>query len=213
MSALQTTCGQTNRRPPEVASNPVLETERLILRAPSLDDAKAVAALANNRKIAEMTLLIPHPYRVEDAVRWITTLPGESRHWKFGIFTGEDGFVGACGFTERDEGMTIGYWVGEPFWGRGYATEAARAVIDHIFSTTALDGIAANCRVSNVGSRRVLEKCGFQWAGAALSRIRSLSASTPVDQFRLERRTWASLRAWGRSSLPRVATDSRNGRP
>jgi RimJ/RimL family protein N-acetyltransferase len=205
MSALQMTCGPS----PEVSGAPALETERLILRAPSLDDAKAVAALANNRKIAEMTLLIPHPYGVEDAVQWIASMPSETRHWKFGVFTEQDGFVGACGFTERDEGMSIGYWIGEPFWGRGYATEASRAMIDHIFSTTGLDGITANCRVSNVGSRHVLEKCGFQWTGAALSRIRSLGASTPVDQFRLERKTWASLRAWGRSSLPRVAGGAR----
>ena len=74
---------------------------------------------------------------------------------------------------------------------------------------TDLDGIAASCRVTNPASRRVLEKCGFQWTGVGLLRVRSLEASTPVDQFRLERRTWASLRAWGQSSMPRVAS----GRP
>ena len=206
MSALQMTCGQANCDPSEVASTPVLETERLILRVPNLGDAKAVAQLANNRKIAEMTLLIPHPYGIEDAAQWIATPPAETRHWKFGIHAGDDGFVGACGFTERDEGLTIGYWIGEPFWGRGYATEASRALIDHIFSTTDLDGIAANCRVTNPGSRRVLEKCGFQWTGVALGRIRSLGASTPVDQFKLERKTWASLRAWGLSRMPKVAS-------
>jgi RimJ/RimL family protein N-acetyltransferase len=204
MSALQMTCGHTPSA--EVSSALVLETERLILRAPSLDDAKAVATLANNRKIAEMTQLIPHPYGVDDAARWIATLPAETRHWKFGVFTEQDGFVGACGFTERDEMMTIGYWIGEPFWGQGFATEAARAVIDHIFATTGLDEIAASCRVTNPASRRVLEKCGFQWTGVGLLRIRSIEASTPVDQFKLERRTWSSLRAWGQSSLPKVAS-------
>jgi RimJ/RimL family protein N-acetyltransferase len=202
MSALQMNCGPS----PDLSSAPVLETDRLILREPRLDDAAAVAALANNRKIAEMTQLIPHPYGVDDAARWIATLPAETKHWKFGVFTEQDGFVGACGFTARGETMTIGYWIGEPYWRRGYATEAARAVIDHIFSTTDLDAIAASCRVTNPASRRVLEKCGFQWTGVGLLRIRSLEASTPVDQFRLERRTWASLRAWGRSNLPKVAS-------
>lgn len=206
MTALQMTCGQTTCGPSsEVSSTPVLETERLILRAPSLADVKSVAKLANNRKIAEMTALLPHPYAVEDAAQWISSLPAETRHWKFGVFTEGEEFVGACGFTKRDEGMTVGYWIGEPFWGLGYATEAARAVIDHIFSTTDLEEIAASCRVTNPGSRRVLEKCGFQWTGAALSRIRSIGASAPADQFKLERRTWASLRAWGQSSFPRVA--------
>ena len=63
MAALQMTCGVS----PGPSSTPVLETERLFLRAPKLDDAKVIARLANNRKIAEMTTLIPHPYGVDDA--------------------------------------------------------------------------------------------------------------------------------------------------
>jgi len=206
MSALQMTCGPS----PDVASAPVLETGRLILRAPSLDDAKAIALLANNRKIAAMTARVPHPYTLDDATRWIASPPAETKRWKFGVFTRDDGrFVGACGFTDEDERMTVGYWIGEPFWGRGYATESVRALVDHIFSATPLDEVAANCHVKNTASRRVLEKCGFQWTGAALARVRSIGASVPADRFRLERRTWTALRAWGRSSLPKVA----NGRP
>ncbi len=204
MSALQMTCGPS----PDLSSAPVLETDRLILREPRLDDAAQVAALANNRKIAEMTALIPHPYGLEDAARWLTSLPAEAGHWNFAIVERESGkLVGTCGYGKRhDLGPEIGYWIGEPFWGRGYATEAIRAVVDHLFSVTALDEIAAGCRVTNVASRRVLEKCGFQWTGVALFRVRALGASVPADQFRLERRNWASLRAWGRSNLPRVAS-------
>lgn len=202
MSALQMTCGPS----PETSSAPALETERLILRTPNLDDAAAVAGLANNRRIAEMTMLIPHPYGIEDAARWIAAPAAAIGHTKFGVFAKDGAFVGACGYTTaRGENPTIGYWIGEPYWGRGYATEAARAVVDHLFSETGLGEIVANCRVSNVASRRVLEKCGFQWTGAALFRVRALEASVPADRFRLERRNWASLRAWGQSSLPRVA--------
>jgi RimJ/RimL family protein N-acetyltransferase len=204
MSALQMTCGPT----PDVTSVPVLETERLILRAPCLADAKAIAQLAGNRKVAAMTAHIPHPYTLEDAVQWIASLPAETKHWKFGLIRKEDEkLIGACGFTDEDVGMTVGYWIGEPHWGEGYATEAVRAVIDHIFSATPLDEIAAACLIKNHASRRVLEKCGFQWKGAALLRVRSLGASAPADSFRLERRTWASLRAWGQSRLPKVASD------
>jgi RimJ/RimL family protein N-acetyltransferase len=60
--------------------------------------------------------------------------------------------------------------------------------------------------VTNIASRRVLEKCGFQWTGVALFRVRALGASVPADQFKLERRNWASLRAWGQSGLPKVAS-------
>jgi RimJ/RimL family protein N-acetyltransferase len=203
MSALQMTCGPS----PEISSTPVLETDRLILRTPSLDNAAAVAALANNRKIAEMTSLIPHPYGLEDATSWISSLSAETGHWSFGIFAKDSGeLVGVCGYGKRyDHGPEIGYWLGEPFWGQGFATEAVRAVIDHLFSTTAIDEIDAGCRVTNVASRHVLEKCGFQWTGAALFRVKALGASVPADQFRLERRTWASLRAWGQSDMPKIA--------
>jgi RimJ/RimL family protein N-acetyltransferase len=209
MAALQMTCGHATCGPsPDVASTPVLETARLMLRAPCLDDAPEIAALANNPKIAEMTALIPHPYSIEDATRWLSSLPDANGHWNFAIVE-RDGkkLVGVCGYGKRhDLGPEIGYWIGEPFWGRSYATEAIRAVVDHLFSATALDEIAAGCRVTNVASRRVLEKCGFQWTGVALFRVRALGASVPADQFKLERRNWASLRAWGKSSLPKVAS-------
>jgi RimJ/RimL family protein N-acetyltransferase len=209
MSALQMTCGEASCVPAaEAASAPVLETARLILREPRLDDAAEMAVLANNRKIAEMTALIPHPYAVEDAMQWISSLPAETSHWNFAIVERESGkLVGGCGYGKRhDLGPEIGYWIGEPYWGRGYATEAMRAVVDHLFTATALDEIAAGCRVTNIASRRVLEKCGFQWTGVALFRVRALGASVPADQFKLERRNWASLRAWGQSGLPKVAS-------
>ena len=81
MSALQMTCGF----PPGASGTPVLETGRLFLRAPKLDDAKVIARLANNRKIAEMTALIPHPYGVDDAKAWIESLSEEGSGWTFAI--------------------------------------------------------------------------------------------------------------------------------
>ncbi len=199
MSALQMTCGFS----PGPSGTPVLETGRLLLRAPKLDDAKVIARLANNRKIAEMTALIPHPYGVDDARAWIESLAEQGRGWTFAVTAKAEAgaIVGACGYGRRQ----IGYWIGEPYWGRGYATEAVRAVIDHLFSVTELDSLSAGCRVTNLASRRVIEKCGFQWTGAALFRVRALGASVPADRFRLERGIWASLRAWGKSGLPKIA--------
>jgi RimJ/RimL family protein N-acetyltransferase len=209
MSALQMTCGF----PPGTSGTPVLETERLFLRAPKLDDAKAIARLANNRKIAEMTSLIPHPYGVDDARAWVESLSEEGSGWTFAITakTEAGALVGACGYGRRpdwDE-PEIGYWIGEPYWNRGYATEAVRAVIDHLFSVSDLDSLTAGCRVTNLASRRVIEKCGFQWTGAALFRVRALGASVPADRFRLERSIWASLRAWGKSNMPKIAAEKK----
>jgi RimJ/RimL family protein N-acetyltransferase len=209
MSALQMTCGF----PPGTSGTPVLETDRLFLRAPKLDDAKAIARLVNNRKIAEMTSLIPHPYGVDDARAWIESLSEEGQWWTFAITAKTEGgaLIGACGYGQRpdwDE-PEIGYWIGEPYWSRGYATEAVRAVIDHLFSVTDLDSLTAGCRVTNLASRRVIEKCGFQWTGAALFRVRALGASVPADRFRLERKIWASLRAWGKSGMPKIAAEKK----
>ena len=106
--------------------------------------------------------------------------------------------IGAAGVEPRDSGAEIGYWLGAPFWGRGYATEAVRALIDHAFGDRGHDVLAAGARVSNPASRRVLEKCGFQWTGVGLYRIRSINSAAPLDRFRLDRRLWASLKAWGR---------------
>ncbi|WP_341988767.1 GNAT family N-acetyltransferase [Azorhizobium sp. AG788] len=186
---------------------PVLETERLVLRAPRIEDIAAIAALANNRTIAEMTANLPHPYRLSDARAFVETQAQVSDAATYALFVKSEAgqtFAGMCGFGRRPPETVheIGYWIGEPFWGRGIATEAMRAVIDYVFSETDIDLLSGAARVVNPASRRVLEKCAFQWSGVGLCRVRALSASVPVDRFQLERRTWASLRAWGSTAMP-----------
>jgi RimJ/RimL family protein N-acetyltransferase len=180
----------------------VLETERLRLRAPRLEDAKAIAVLVNDRRIAENTFRIPHPYSLADAKEWIGSVrrSGEENF----VITVAGEIVGGCGcHHHRDGTPEIGYWLGVPFWGNGYATEAARALIDHVFDTHGHAMLAAGARISNPASRRVLEKCGFQWTGVGLYRIRAIRSSAPFDRFRLEQSIWASLKSWGRSHAKR----------
>jgi RimJ/RimL family protein N-acetyltransferase len=180
-------------------SIPVLETERLQLRAPRLEDAKIVANLANDRRIAENTARIPHPYRRADAEDFIAAANRNGGETVFLVALRDGGLIGACGlmFNERQT-PEIGYWLGTKYWGRGYATEAARALIDHAFTDLDCEAVQAAARVTNPASRRVLEKCGFQWTGAGLLRVRALNSSAPVDRFRLDRGLWASLKSWGR---------------
>jgi RimJ/RimL family protein N-acetyltransferase len=185
------------------ASIPVLETERLILRAPRLEDAKAIAVLANDRRIAENTAHIPHPYRIADAEAFIARANSDTRT-NFLITLTDGTPIGACGIGTADgEAPEIGYWLGVSFWGAGLATEAVRAMIDHAFGDAGHEVLQAGARVTNPGSRRVLEKCGFQWTGVGLYRIRALSSSAPIDRFRLERSIWLSLKSWG--AVRRVA--------
>jgi RimJ/RimL family protein N-acetyltransferase len=176
---------------------PVLETERLILRAPRLDDAKAVARLANDRRIAENTARIPHPYRLADAEDFIAEVNTGNSKVAYVITSGGD-LVGWCGLAElRGPALDLSYWIGAPFRGNSYATEAARTLIDHAFTNLGHETIQARARVTNSASRCVLEKCAFQWTGVALLRIRALGGSVPIDCFRLDRGIWASLKSRG----------------
>ena len=179
-------------------SIPVLETERLVLRAPRLGDAKTIAMLANDRRIAENTARIPHPYRLADAEDFIAAANHLANDTVFLITLRNGTPIGACGFTQIDRHPPeLGYWLGIKHWGKGYATEAVRAMIDHIFTDTDADAIQSAARVTNPPSRRVLEKCGFQWSGVGLCRIRAIGSSVPVDRFRLERGIWTALKSWG----------------
>jgi RimJ/RimL family protein N-acetyltransferase len=181
-------------------SIPVLETERLTLRRTRLEDAGALATLANDRRIAENTLRLPHPYALADAQAFITTANAGDDETVFLITARSGAILGACGIAALDgETPEIGYWLGVPFWGNGYATEAARALIDHAFGDLGYEVLQGGARVSNPASRRVLEKCGFQWTGVGLYRIRALKSSAPIDRFRLDRGLWASLKSWGKA--------------
>jgi RimJ/RimL family protein N-acetyltransferase len=182
-------------RQPEDRGVPVLETERLVLRSPRRSDVKAIVRLVSDRRVAENTARIPHPYGIEDAERFIAAVNRQDGEATFAITRGAD-LIGVCGVEPRETAPEIGYWLGAPYWGRGFATEAVRAVIDHAFGTLGHDTLQAGARIGNPASRRVLEKCGFQWTGVGLYRIRAINSSAPLDRFRLDRGLWASLKAW-----------------
>jgi RimJ/RimL family protein N-acetyltransferase len=172
------------------------------LRPPRREDAKSIAVLANDIRIAQNTTRIPHPYALADAEAWLAAAGEKASGATFMVTLADGTVIGVCGLDLRDGRMPepshwLGYWLGTHFWGQGYATEAARAVIDHAFDDLGLDVLHSGARISNPASRRVLEKCGFQWTGVGLYRIRSIASSAPVDRFRLERGIWASLKSWG----------------
>jgi RimJ/RimL family protein N-acetyltransferase len=178
---------------------PVLETKRLAMRAPRLKDAKRIAALANDRRIAENVARIAHPYKVADAENFIAGANKSASEAVFLITLRDGAVIGACGLVMQDQTPELGYWLGVNYWGNGYATEALHAVIDYAFTDLANESLQAGSRVTNPASRRVLEKCGFQWTGVGLYRIRAINSSAPIDRFRLERGIWSALKGWGRT--------------
>jgi len=177
----------------------ILLTERLVLRPPHEEDASELAALANNRRVAEMLARMPHPYGIAEARAFIAQSAARGDRGRgYALTLAESGaFIGCAGLDMRPNGLELGYWVGEPFWGRGYATEAAHALVDLAFRVTAIDRLHVSCRVLNQPSRRVIHKCGFQYAGQGM--IDSIAAGrVAVERYVLDRKAWVSLKNWSR---------------
>ncbi len=147
---------------------PVLVTERLILRAPHEEDLDAIANLANNIRIAKMLTRLPHPYTAAHASEFIERVrTGEIGNCTYAITQSETGiFMGSCGIHQPDdEGrIEIGYWLGEPYWQQGYATEAVQALIDLAFRVSDIECLYASCMAENLASRNVMSKLGFVYS-------------------------------------------------
>src|ERR1700730_7546863 len=178
----------------------VLETERLMLRRPTLADVKAIASLANGRRIAENTRRLPHPHLQDHAVEVVRAMANAQRETVF-LIENNHTPIGMTGVDWRQpDAPELGYWLGFAHWGQGFGTEAARAVIDFTFEEFDAEHLVAGARVPNPSSRNILEKCGFQWSGVELHRFEALGSSTPVDCFRLSRSVWSSLKNWASST-------------
>ncbi len=179
-----------------VIASPVLETERLVMRAPRESDVAQLALLADNRHVAEMLARMPHPYGEAEARSFLAMARARRAGIVYALtLAGTDTFVGCAGLNSTDRGLELGYWIGEPYWKRGYATEAAHALVDLAFQRTPIQVLHASTRVINPASRRVIHKCGFQYAGQGM--LNSIVAGqVPVERYRLDRKTWTSLRNW-----------------
>jgi RimJ/RimL family protein N-acetyltransferase len=181
------------------AGRTTLETERLTLRKPTLADVGAIAHIADDRRIAENTRL-PHPYSQDHAVDFVRHVANRQRETVF-LIEHNHTPIGMVGADWREEDTPeLGYWLGVDYWGQGFATEAARALIDFTFEEFDIPLIRSGARVANPASRNILEKCGFQWCGVELHRFEALGSSSPVDCFRLTRGIWASLKNWSSST-------------
>jgi RimJ/RimL family protein N-acetyltransferase len=179
-----------------------LETARLVLRRPTRADAEALATLADDAGIAENLSTLPHPYRRDDALAFIDNTEIGPHRINLGIYARAGEFLGTIGLMPREgERFVLGYWLGRPHWGQGLATEAAQVLIDFAFETLAVEAIGATTRVTNGASRRVLEKCGFQYSGQGMGPSLYHRGLVPIDRFRLERSIWWSLKNWSRSAV------------
>lgn len=138
-----------------------IATARLTLRAPIRGDVPDLVRLADNRVIAERLARLPHPYTRADGIAFVENFAQRADERPYAMVL-DDRFIGVVGLSFRPgQPPELGYWLGEPFWGRGLMSEAAKAVCDAAFATRRIDRIIANALPSNLASQRVLEKLGF----------------------------------------------------
>ena len=172
-----------------------IQTHRLTLRPAALADAARVSLLAGDLDVARMTGTIPHPYSEQMAAEWLA-----------GALQGEEGVVfmversgtliGCTGYRAfgHDHGE-LGYWIGKPYWGQGYATEAVRALIAHAFDADRFDYLTAGHFADNPASERVIRKLGFTAQGGEVRDCVARDAKTYCMTYRLDRaRALANLR-------------------
>ncbi|MGZ3364981.1 MAG: GNAT family N-acetyltransferase [Caulobacteraceae bacterium] len=142
-----------------------VRTDRLILRAPQAGDVDAITRLCGDFAIASMTSRMPHPYAEADARRFVELVARQTpaRERTFAIELPGEGLIGCLGFHKAAGApLEFGYWIGRPYWGRGFATEASRALLEVGFELLGLRRIFATCDTRNVGSWTVMQKLGMR---------------------------------------------------
>jgi RimJ/RimL family protein N-acetyltransferase len=175
---------------------PMLETQRLLLRPFELTDARAVQRRAGEYAIADMTLNIPHPYEDGMAEQWIATHQpkfeaGELAN--FAIILRETGeLLGAIGLTinRRFDRAELGYWIGVPYWGCGYCTEAGHAVLEYGFTELDLNRIYATHLSRNPASGRVMQKLGMTREGLRRQHMKKWDRYEDLVEYGLVRGDW-----------------------
>ncbi|MDQ3870046.1 MAG: GNAT family N-acetyltransferase [Chloroflexota bacterium] len=177
-------------------AQPNLVTERLLLRPFNRSDAVDVRELAGDRAIADTTATIAHPYPEGAAEAWISTHTAE---WQtgsgmtFAVTLREGGgLVGAVGLAidRSNDSGALGYWIGRRHWGRGFATEAAGAVVDYAFRVVGLNRVEADYMTRNPASGRVMEKLGMAHEGVFREALKKWGVFEDVARRAVLKREW-----------------------
>lgn len=168
---------------------PVITTQRLRLRKPRRSDAARIAEYCNDLDVARMTSRIPHPYGLDDAYAF---LDGQAEHdpraeATFAIEHPDAGFMGIVSlFENADRRTEIGYWLGRPHWGRGYATEAAAQALVWAHETWGRRFVVAGHASDNPASGQVLCKVGFLYTGE----VKLLPSAARADDAPVRMMVW-----------------------
>ena len=170
---------------------PTLETERLRLRRYAEADIADLVPLIGTREVAATPLRIPYPYTEQDA-RAFLAIKDPDRIW-LAISLRTDGRqIGGIGLTvdAQHQHAELGYWLGVPYWGKGYATEAARAMLRYGFCDLGLHRIFASHFKHNPASGNILRKLGMRYEGCQREHLRKWDQFGDSELYGLLRKEW-----------------------
>lgn len=166
----------------------IIITQRLTLRPLRAADAVALVAGLGNLNVSRWTGRIPHPYGPGDAEAFIARgVPSDALLL---AITGGAELIGVIGIEQGE----LGYWLAEPHWGRGYATEAARAVVDQAFEVLEREELVASYHLGNAASRRILLGLGFVETGEGSAYSKARGAEVRHMKLVLTRGAWAEAK-------------------
>lgn len=173
-----------------------LTTRRLVLRQPSFDDVPRLALYAGDIDVARMLVAVPHPYTEAHASAFVgdvlaSNLAGDSL--ALARLREPHAFIGMITFTRQGRAATIGWWLGKPYWGRGFATEAVVAMAGLAFRDPAIDLLKAGAFEDNPGSLRVHEKTGFVRTGLSSRASKARGTTVSHVEMELTREAFAAL--------------------
>lgn len=184
---------------------PRLTTRRLLLRGFDPSDAARVERLAGDFAVADTTLEIPHPYLPGMAIEWFATHQPkfEAGEMIALAITGRESgeLIGAVGLSirQRFDRAELGYWIGKPYWGRGYCTEAAQAVVAYGFTQLGLNRIFAVHFRRNPASGRVMQKLGMKQEGLFRQHIKKWDRYEDEVIYGILKSEWEALAPDSRS--------------
>lgn len=179
-----------------MAKQPNIKTERLILRPFELNDASTVQQLVGDPTIADTTLNIPHPYQDGMAEGWIAAHQPQFETGTSVVFAITLRTTGALigsiglGIERRHDRAELGYWIGVPYWGKGYCTEAGYALFTYAFNELLLNRILACHFTRNPASGKVMQKLGMIQEGIARKSVKKGEQYEDIVSYGILREDW-----------------------
>lgn len=155
----------------------ILETERLTLRPPRPCDIAGLVVWLGDFNVSRNLSRVPYPYDEGDAEAYVAGPMGGGGHRFVILRRADDMLMGAIGLTEDGAGFEFGYWLGRPFWGQGFATEAAHRLVRFAFEELDQPSVHAGWFYDNPASGHVLAKLGARHNGSHMRQSRARGAA------------------------------------